>query len=109
MTKFLFNGSRGTLVYVEQLGGLLYNFRHLSDLNLDIDAPVGIVRRLGSLRFYKLGPPFHIQLLNEIFELIVGANIADLQNRIETALDKPKNRPTFLLSIIDICPIFSPR
>ena len=102
MMKFIFSGSRSTLFYVEKYGGPLYNFCHLRDLNLDLDAPVGIVRRLGSLSFEKLGPPFHIQLLNEIFELLVGANVLDLQGRSETTLDKSNNQPTFLLSLLDI-------
>ena len=78
--KFVFRGSRSTLAYVEQLGGLLYNLCRISDLNLDIDAPVGIIWHLGSLIFDKFGPTFHIQLLNESFELLVGAIIADLQD-----------------------------
>ena len=49
--KFVFRGSRSTLAYVEQLGGLLYNLLHISDLNINLDAPVGIVWCLGSLSF----------------------------------------------------------
>ena len=75
MIKCIFGGSRSMLYYVEKLGGLLYNFCHLRYLNPDIDSPVGIVRSLGSLSFEKLGPPFHIQLLSDGFELLVGANI----------------------------------
>ena len=30
---------RSTMAYVEKIGGLLYNLRHNSDLNLDVDAP----------------------------------------------------------------------
>ena len=102
MMKFIFSGSRSTLFYVEKYGGPLYNFCHLRDLNLDLDAPVGIVRHIGSLRFDYLAPPIHIQLLNERFELLVGAKITDLQDINDTALNKSKNKPTFLLSLLYI-------
>ena len=86
MKKCNFNRSRSMLAYVEKIGGLLYNSRHLSDFNLNLDAYVGIFWRLGFLRFEKLGPPFHIQLLNESFELLFGANIEDLQDRSKKPL-----------------------
>ena len=75
VTKCLLYGYRSLLAYVEQPAGLLYNLRHFNDLNIDLDVPVGIVWRLGYLRFEKLGPPFHIQLLNEVIELLLGAKI----------------------------------
>ena len=90
------------MVYVEQLGGLIYNFLHLSYLNIYLDAPVGVFWRLGSLRFEKIGPTFHIQLINESFEILVVTKIAGFQERIMTALDKSNNQLTFLLSLLDI-------
>ena len=76
--KYIFDGSISTLSYVEQLGGLLYNLCHLSDLNPNFDAPVEMLWHLGYLIFEKLGPTFHIQLLDESFELLVGSKISDL-------------------------------
>ena len=103
VTKCPFDGSRSTMVYFEQRGGILYNFLHPSDLNLVIDAPVGIVRRLVFLRFEKLGPPFYIQLLNESFEILVDTKIVDFHDRSETIIIKSKNQPTLILSLLDIC------
>ena len=93
---------RCTLAHVEQLGGLLYNLHHLGDLNIDLDAAVGIVRRIGSLIFEKFGPPFYIQFLDESFEILVGTNISYFQDISETALDKSNNQPTLLLSLLGI-------
>ena len=45
VTKYLSNGFRSTLTYVEQLGGLLCNLRHISDCNIDVDAPADAPRQ----------------------------------------------------------------
>ena len=62
-TKCLFNGFRSTLAYVEQLGGLLYNLCHISDLNPDLDVPAdaprqGFHRLKVSYRHKHLGTHF---------------------------------------------------
>ena len=90
MKKCLFSGFISTLAYVEQLGGLLYSFRHFGDLNLDLDAPVAVFWRLRYLRFDKLGPPFHIKLLNESFEIIVSTKIAGCRTEVRPPWINPR-------------------